>query len=277
MALLKKENVVTLSLRKFDIRCMDINSKVAIIGKPGTGKSTLVKRLLYEHRSIPVGVIMSGTEESNEFYKGIIPDTFVYGKYNQDVVDKLVARQKTAVRKKVSKPNAFLVIDDCMDNKKWIKEETTRGIFKNGRHWELFFMLTMQYCMDIPPELRSCIDYIFILRENMQANRKKLYEHYCGIFTTFDMFCQVFDAVTENYSCLVIKNRCISNKIEDVAFWYRAELIERPFKVGCKAFWKYHYQTYNSHYLSDEEDDINYKGRRGTRTRPCVVVHRRDY
>ena len=41
---------------------------IAIIGKRGTGKSTLVADLLYHTRKIPKGVVMSATEESNEFY-----------------------------------------------------------------------------------------------------------------------------------------------------------------------------------------------------------------
>lgn len=34
----------------------------------------------------------------------------------------------------------------------------------------------MQYAMDIPPALRANIDYVFCLRENIQANREKLYK-----------------------------------------------------------------------------------------------------
>ena len=35
-------------------------------------------------------------------------------------------------------------------------------------------------------------DYIFILGEDMTSNRKRLYEHYAGMFPTFDVFEKVF-------------------------------------------------------------------------------------
>ena len=58
-----------IQIRKFDPRKIDSNRVCVFIGKRGTGKSTLVTDVLYHHRKIPMGVIMSGTEESNEHYK----------------------------------------------------------------------------------------------------------------------------------------------------------------------------------------------------------------
>lgn len=249
-------DIVNLQLRKFNIREMDINAKVGVIGKPGTGKSTIIEDILYHHRYIPMGMALVGTEEGVEQFQRLMPDSYIYNEYNQKAVDKLVTRQKKAKRRHWKHPNAFLVLDDVMDDKKWLKSKTTRGIFKNGRHWALLFILAMQYSMDISPELRTCIDYIFLLRENIPKNRLRLYEHYCGVFPNYEMFEQVFNACTENYECLVIKNRSISNKVEDVVFWYKADLHE-PFKLGSKRFWSFHKQNYNKHYESDEDDDMN--------------------
>ena len=66
--------------------------------------------------------------------------------------------------------------------------------------------------MGIPPNLRTNIDYVFILREPYIANRKRIYENYAGMFPTFESFCQVMDQCTENYECLVIDNNVKSNK-----------------------------------------------------------------
>ena len=76
----------------------------------------------------------------------------------------------------------------------------------NGRHWHILFIITMQFPLGIPPNLRTNIDYVFILRENIVSNRKRIYEHYAGMFPDFDKFCQVMDQCTENYECLVIHN-----------------------------------------------------------------------
>ena len=135
-------------------------------------------------------------------------------------------------------PRAFLVLDDCLYDNSWTKDKNVRSLFMNGRHFKILFMITMQYALGIPPNLRTNIDYIFILRENYVSNRKRLYEHYAGMFPNFEMFCQVMDQCTENYECLVIHNNAKSNKLTDQVFWYKAEPRE-DVRLGSKKFWDY--------------------------------------
>ena len=46
--------------------------KIVIIGKPGTGKTTLITDLLYHKKHIyPTAVVVSGTEDSNGHYSKI--------------------------------------------------------------------------------------------------------------------------------------------------------------------------------------------------------------
>ena len=97
-----------------------------------------------------------------------------------------------------------------------------RLLFMNGRHWKIMLIITMQYPLGIPPNLRTNIDYVFILREPYIANRKRIWENYAGMFPTFESFCQVMDQCTENYECLVVSNNAKSNKLEDQIFWYKA-------------------------------------------------------
>jgi len=253
------ENIEHLAIRKFNIKEMAVNSKVAIIGKPATGKSTLIKDLLYQHRKkFTGGIIMSGTEDSTGFYNGLLPDLFIYGGYSQDAMNRLKLRQQKLVRKNGKNHDdnwAVLVNDDCMDNKEWIKHETTRWLFKNGRHFDIFFLLAMQFSLDIPPELRTCIDYVFILRQSILKDRRRVYENYAGIFPNFQMFCDVLDNLTEDYHCMVIKNRVTSSRIEDCVFWYKADEHDAPFKVGTPGLWKYHYTNYNERYEEEEEEE----------------------
>ena len=103
----------------------------------------------------------------------------------------------------------------------------------------------MQYALGVPPNLRTNIDFIFILRENYVSNRKRLYEHYAGMFPSFEMFCQVMDQCTENFECLVIHNNAKSNKLTDQVFWYKAES-HPPFQIGGAQFWKYSKENYSN-------------------------------
>ena len=97
--------------------------------------------------------------------------------------------------------------------------------------------------------------YLF-LRENIWSNRKRLYDHYAGMFPTFEMFCETMDQCTENYECLVIDNTSKSNKIEDQVYWYKSDHTP-DFKIGASQFWQYSKSHYNEHSDEEEELDMN--------------------
>ena len=228
------------------------------IGKRGTGKSTLVADILYYCRKIPIGVAISATEDGNEFYKDYIPDIFIHSEYKADIIQQVINRQRKAIAnkkdKKDKKDDVFVLLDDCMYDRKMIRDPNIRGIFMNGRHWRVTFMITMQYCMDLPPDLRANIDYIFVLRENIIQNQEKLYKNFFGIFPNLDIFKEVMNSCTEGYDCLVLDNTSRSNKISDCVFWYRAKP-ERKYKIGSKSLWKFHKKNYNNNHHNNEETD----------------------
>ena len=216
---------------------------VVLIGKRDTGKSFLCKDILFHHRDIPVGQVISGTEGANQFYSKMVPKLFIHGEFNSQIVQNILKRQKMLIDKINSgqgniDPRSFLILDDCLYDNSWAKDKFMRSVFMNGRHYKLLFLLTMQFALGIPPNLRTNIDYVFILRENYVSNRKRLYEHYAGMFPSFEMFCQIMDQCTENYECLVINNNAKSNKLTDQVFWYKAEPHD-DFKIGAPSFWEY--------------------------------------
>jgi hypothetical protein len=236
---------------------------VVLIGKRDTGKSFLCKDLLYYHQDIPVGTVISATESANCFYGKIVPEIFIHDEYDENVVQRVLERQKKAVdrvNKDIAKygessvdPRAFLILDDCLYDNSWVKSKQIRSLFMNGRHFKIMFIITMQYALGIPPNLRTNIDYVFILRENIVQNRKRIYESYAGMFPSFDTFCQVMDQTTEDYELLVINNNAKSNRIEDQVFWYKATPHEN-FKMGASIFWDYHTKHYNKDHEDDEEE-----------------------
>jgi hypothetical protein len=243
-----------LVLKEFDMSSIPQDSILVFIGKRNTGKSFLVKDFLYHHQDMPKGVVISGTERVNPFYGDMIPKAFIHYKYKPDVISNVLSLQERIVTKYKDKlknnldtdnPNCFLIMDDCLYDNSWKKDEGIAEIFMNGRHYKLMFILTMQYSLGITPYLRGNIDYVFIMREPLTNNRKKLYEHYCSMFPTFDIFCQVMDACTEDYQCLVIHNGSKSNKIEDQVFYYKAKPHDN-FKIGDKKFWAYHDNNYST-------------------------------
>ena len=243
-------------LKRFDIREIKDDKVIVLIGKRDTGKSFLCKDILSHHTGIPAGQVISGTEAANAFYSKMVPKLFIYEEFEQGIVERLLKRQRMMLDRSKENPStdprAFLVLDDCLYDNSWTKDKNVRSLFMNGRHFKILFMITMQYALGIPPNLRTNIDYVFILRENYVSNRKRLYEHYAGMFPNFEMFCQVMDQCTENYECLVINNNSKSNKLQDQIFWYRAEP-HGDFKLGSKEFWEI-----SKDLNSDDEDGDPY-------------------
>ena len=182
---------MNVQLKKFNPASMADDKVCVFIGKRGTGKSTLVADIMYHKRHLPIGIVMSATEEGNHYYQQFVPDSFVYSDYDREVIERILDRQKQVVSQGRPNPNAFLLLDDCMYDRKFMKDVCIRQCFMNGRHWKLFFLLTMQYCMDLTPDLRANVDYVFILRENVVQYPENFYKLFIGIVHTFDLFNQV--------------------------------------------------------------------------------------
>lgn len=257
---------MTLELKKFNMRDIKFEAKkdscgpvIVLIGRRDTGKSYLVRDILYYQQDIPIGTVISGTEAGNGFYSKHVPKLFIHDEYNSAIVENILKRQKQVIKQIKRETETykrsnidgrtFVILDDCLYDAGWTKDKMMRLLFMNGRHWKVMLIITMQYPLGIPPNLRTNIDYVFILREPYIANRKRIYENYAGMFPTFESFCQVMDQCTENYECLVINNNSKSNSLKEQIFWYKAEP-HGEFKLGSKEFWEL-----SKDLNSDEEDD----------------------
>ena len=221
-------------------------SKIVIIGKPGTGKTTLITSLLYEKSHIfPSGVAMSGTEDSNGHYSKLFPSTFVFNALDKNVIEQFVSRQKLA-KNHLPNPWNILLLDDCTDDPKLFNDPLFLGLYKNGRHWKMLFILSLQYALDIKPAIRTNIDGTFILREPNLRNRKILHDNFAGVIPDFTLFCEILDQLTDDYTALYIHNATTSNKMEDCIFWYKAKPVPNDFKIGSEDYWNFHEQRFNN-------------------------------
>jgi hypothetical protein len=244
----------SLKIKRFDIKSMPDNVTIAMIAKRASGKSYLTKEILFHKRDIPTTIAISKTEKLNKFYADFIPDVYIYDEYNNSILNRVYKRQslinedndkKKKEGKKLKDSRAMLIMDDCMSSKgTWVKEQPISELFFNGRHHNLSFILTMQFPLGIPPEMRSNFDYIFLLADDFISNRRRLYDHYAGMFPDFSTFQQVFLDLTENYGCMVINNRVHSKDITEKVFWYKAK--ETPqFTMGSKIYKKFHSRKYD--------------------------------
>jgi hypothetical protein len=254
------QQALDFTIRKFDMKMIQQDSVCIFLGKRRTGKSTLVKDLLYHHRDMPMATVISGTEESNGFFKKIVPPLFIHGEYNPVILERFMKCQRM-IMQKIQKgkeagvqinmdPRTFFIMDDCMYDDSWTHDKNIRYLFMNGRWLKVFLLITMQYPLGIMPSLRTNVDYVFILREPYLSNRKRIYDNYGAAFPSFEFFCQVMDQCTQNYECLVINNTTQSNKLEDIVFWYKADANLPNFRLGSPEIWAQSLQ-----YTKEKDED----------------------
>ncbi len=270
-----------LPIKRFNIHEMVDHCTIAMIAKRATGKSFLTREIMFQKKHIPSAVAISRTEKLNSFYSEFIPDSYIFSEYDSSILSKIYERQsmmnednKKRVKdgKKPKDDAVMLIMDDCMSSKgTWLKDPNILELFFNGRHHHLSFILTMQYSVGIPPEMRSNFDYIFLLAEDTISNRKRLYEHYAGMFPTFDIFQQVFSDITDNYGIMVINNRVHSKNITDKVFWYKAKNVP-TFRIGCNKFKRFHENAYDSEWNEriDTFNPLDLVSRRRNSTRVIV-------
>ena len=247
------------TLPEFNLCSIPDGGVVAVLGRRGTGKTTIVLNIMREKRRIPDGIGCSGSEESNSNLAKFMPPSYIYTDYNRDAIERAVSRARLQNRERerhgLPKKYTFIIIDDCACDDAFTKDKTIKRILMNGRHYGIFFIFTMQYPLLVKPDLRSQIDYVFMCRDPIASNRRRLWESYAGVIPTLAQFNEVMDAVCQDYRCLVIAQNQTSNNVEDCVFHYKAKTNLPPFRVGSNIYWESHFRNFNPHHESDEDGD----------------------
>jgi hypothetical protein len=245
---------MSISIKEFDPTTISDGAIVGVVGRRGSGKSIIIKDLLYYKRHrLPCGLIMSGTEAGNGYFSKFVPEVFVFDDFDNAALERLLERQKKAA-KKGNMGKVFVVLDDLAFDSSIMKKPVMRYIFMNGRHLNIYLIFSSQYVADLgPPAIRANIDVLFVCREAIQANRFRLYNMFFGVFETFEDFNKVLNACTENYGVLVLDNTKNSNNVSDCVFHFKAKMRDN-FKMGSHAFWKFSKSRVKKDDSDDEEE-----------------------
>ena len=253
-------------IEEFKLKQMVPNPSICMVAKRGSGKSWVVRSILKYYKDIPGGVIIAPTDKMSMFYGKFFPDIYIHYEYRTEIIEQILYRQDQIIDKAKTKmnegkkldPRALLVMDDCLSTKgTWAKDEQVQKLFFDGRHYKLMYILTMQFPLGLKPELRSNFDYVFLLADDTINNQKRIYEHYAGIFPSFDLFRQVFVQLTSDFGCMVIVNRGARDSFLEKIYWFKADN-EDVDRIGCKQFNKFHKDNYDDNWRKkNKEFDIN--------------------
>jgi energy-coupling factor transporter ATP-binding protein EcfA2 len=255
-----------LNIRAFDPSTMKPDATVLLIGKRGTGKSTLINDIMYHMRDkFQFGIAMSPTEGSTEALSTIIPRTCIFNDFCENAIGRMLKYQKKSVKQASEKKyrNMFIIMDDCAYDSKTLKGKNIREVFMNGRHRKIFIINAVQYMMDIPSFLRGQIDYVFATRDNIIDQREKLWKYFFGMFSDYRDFSAVMDNCTANHNVIVLNNTVRSNDPQECVYWYCANPDLPSFKLCDDVYWQL-----DAKYFECREDDDDDNGK----VQPLVVT-----
>lgn len=223
---------------RWDPQKVKPNRLFLLIGKRGSGKTTCLENIMWELQqahTIDLGIGICPTIPSRRMLSEHLP--MVHAEYSENIVNNLMDTAQDMLEKDKNK-HFLLVLDDCMFDRKTMASTTMRKLAMNGRNYNIAMMNCLQYVMDIPVAIRSQIDYVIALRENVKANRQRLYKQFFGVFDSFNSFEKVFSRCTENYGAIVLDNTNPTLKLEESIYFYRAKPSVPGFRISNPIYWR---------------------------------------
>jgi len=247
------------SIKGFNIDSMRPYTITLAVGMRGSGKSVAMANVLGAltgrdrtdgHTRISKVYVISDTEPVTQFFsRWVKAPEFFATKLTPELLQGIIDVQRAAIPTGLApedyeriraRESICLVLDDITFCSSIFKTEPMKWLFMNGRHYGFCVILGMQYCMDMPANMRSQVDYVFAMHEPVFSNRKKLYEYYFGVFDKFATFREVFATCTENYKCMVLDKHIRDSNPFEVVFWFLAtKPSELTFKAGSAQFRAY--------------------------------------
>jgi hypothetical protein len=154
----------------------------------------------------------------------------------------------------------MVIFEDLEYKKKNVFDsEAARQVMLNGRHDKTYPMCLVQYIMKgLTLEVRSMFDYAFFTKEPNIVVRKKIWQVFGGVCTSFEEFDAIFRMCTDDHRMLVIKLRENSYDIADTFFYFKAKDMGE-FRIGHPDFW-----------ISAEE--LKQNAKKKSHSRPVVSV-----
>lgn len=226
------------------------NKVFLVLGPRGSGKSVMIKCLLYHMRNrFEFVIAFFGTQDTVSEFKGIIPDCFIYEgirSFNPEMLSTILTLQekwKEMARVHQDPVNwkiksVLVLLDDMMVDKNWLKSEVMGNLHNNGRHQGMTIMNGAQYMMEVPPTIRSQIDYAIIFYKSDDDWIRKVHENFVGGLVDKKSFPIIYKKITEDRCAMVIDNTVKTNVMTDCIKCFKAKLDVGPFTLGSDQMWR---------------------------------------
>ena len=212
-----------------------------IIGPRGSGKSTILKELCYQLRNkVDYAIGFSATEAMSEF----IPASLIYNNFDEGVLQGLIDQQRLKCQNRY-KLRALVVFDNMDHEMNSARYKAIGDLLQIQRHLQITVIMTLQYCLHLPPGLRSMADYVFACQNNSITQRQQLHTQLFGCFRKYEDFTYAMDECTKNHACLVGDFKTNHGyTVSGNVYWFKAPDSHDTFKIGMKSSDKFNETWY---------------------------------
>jgi hypothetical protein len=232
-----------LVVRRLRTRMLVGYKRIAIIGSPGSGKSYLLKSLLFQLRRFYASVVViNPSEQSNGAFGQIVSPLHIHTTFENSTLTRIVNRQSIATANGTNNPSLLLVLDDVTTKSNAFDTEVMRTLTLRGRHLGVASIFTAQFSLMMPPSLRQAMSYIIIANIPSAKDRKSIYDAWASnLFDSYEEFDLVYLAITQSkpYTYMVLRLGDAAVSRENSVFYYRASSFPDTFKIGSSAVQKH--------------------------------------
>lgn len=221
-------------------------STVSIYGKRKSGKSVFAKWFLQAFRHIiPWGWTFTKTK-FNSFWATFMPDKFILGDFNADLLQQIMDRQEIAIQYYLSQddkndpfnPIAFVCWDDYMGNEIRFNQKLAEYYY-TGRHYYTLNLYCAQHITQTPPSIRSNTDLVILFASDYYNSLDHYYKDFAGRISR-EAFMYLFNTATsEPHHFLAIVNDP-NVPLDEKFFVGCAEELpaKKRYILGCQEYWE---------------------------------------
>ena len=249
----------SLKIRQFDFNVLSsMFGLYLILGKRDTGKTTWCR---YMNTFIPssmngIVIVVTQNEKLKLDWAQYVPILYIFYPDDCDILDQvrnitnniMFAAERNNLGDSVWADNTITIILDDVGTENIMKFKSLRDLAATGRHCYVNVFILAQYFIQVPTQVRTQFDYIFMMQTFSDRNIKMLHKEYISMIdmTTFKA---LISTATSNYGTLVLKTGARTAHVEDVCFFARIPPSEVGAKVrfGKKEQWEFSDRYYFEH------------------------------
>lgn len=257
------------NIKLFDFRLIRPDFTVVVYGKRRTGKTYFVRCLMKAmRRYFPEVYVFTETKIDVE-YEACVPDKFIIDKFNPDILESILDRQKQrveAMRKRGKNDEniyVLVVLDDCITGKHLEMHEVIRRAFFNGRHYYMSIIINSQDTKALGPNLRANIDFAATFPVRSERDKEAIRTNFADFLKNDRELDQLGEVVSGiKYNMLFFDQSRPYMLPEDTVYAGVMPPEDEifPFVMGTRNFWKGSEKQLikygNEHLLDDPDWDV---------------------